>query len=335
MTNIRFATIGLNHNHIEGMTEQLLGAGAELAWVYAPEQDLLGVYTAKYPQARVARSEAEVLEDERVQLVISAGIFSDHAPLGVRVMQHGKDYLSDKPAFTSLEQLEEVRRVQAQTGRFYYAYFSERLADRGATKALELVQAGAIGKVLHVAGMSPHRLNAPSRPSWFFQRRHTGGILNDLASHQIDQFLSFTGNKTAKIVSAYTANYGYPHYPEFEDFGELMLRGDGCTGYARMDWLSPDGLDTWGDVRLFVTGDTGTLEIRKNCDIAGRAGGSHLFLVDKNGVQYIDCSDTPLPFGRLVVRDVLGRTQIAMPQAHCFMVSELALQAQAMATHLE
>jgi predicted dehydrogenase len=35
------------------------------------------------------------------------------------VMQHGKDYMVDKPGITSLEQLADVRRVQKETGRIY------------------------------------------------------------------------------------------------------------------------------------------------------------------------------------------------------------------------
>ncbi len=328
---ISFAAVGLNHNHIYSLTDQLLAAGATLKWVYAQEAELLAAYCAKYPQAQLARSEAEVLEDAQVQLVISAGIPSAHAPLGMRVMQHGKDYLSDKPGFTTLAQLEEARRVQAETGRFYWIYFSERLADKGTTHALALVQAGAIGRVRHVLGMGPHRLNLPARSAWFFQRQHVGGILNDLASHQIDQFLLFTGSSTAQVVSARTANYAHAHYPELEDFGELLLQGDGCTGYARVDWHTPDGLPTWGDGRLFLMGEDGTLEVRKNCDLAGRKGGAHLFLVDKQGVRYIDGSSTPLAFGQQVVADVQQRTQRALRQDHCFTVSELALQAQHMA----
>ena len=68
-----------------------------------------------------------------------------------------------------------------------------------------------------------------------------------------------------------------------------MLRGDRGTGYIRVDWFTPDGLSTWGDGRLTILGTDGFIEIRKNVDIGGRPGGSHLFLVDQKDTRYIDC----------------------------------------------
>lgn len=333
-SNIRFAAIGLNHGHIFGQTDILLGAGAELVSFYAPEPELTAMYSGRYPHATLASSEQEILDDESIQLVISAGILCDRGPLGVRVMQHGKDYMSDKPSFTTFEQLDEARRVQKETGRIYSVYFSERLGNRATVKAGELVQAGAVGRVVQTIGMGPHRIRLPSRPDWFFRRAQYGGILTDIGSHQIDQFLFFTGSTQVEVVAAQVANYNYPQYPELEDFGEVILRGDGGTGYVRVDWFTPDGLPTWGDGRLVILGTEGYIELRKYCDIAGRPGGDHLFLVDQEGMHYIDCREVELPYGRQLIADVIDRTETAVPQEHCFFASELALQAEAQAQRL-
>ncbi len=200
-----------------------------------------------------------------------------------------------------------------------------------AVKAGELVKAGAIGKVVQTIGLGPHRINIPSRPAWFFEKAKYGGILTDIASHQADQFLFYTGSTSAEVVMAQVANVNHPQYPELEDFGDMVLRGDGGMGYVRVDWFTPDGLPTWGDGRLTILGTDGYIELRKYVDIAGRAGGDHLFLVDKAGVQYIDCKDVPRPYGRLLIADILNRTETAMPQAHAYLASELCLKAEAMA----
>jgi predicted dehydrogenase len=261
-------------------------------------------------------------------LIASAAIPNERAPLGIAAMQHGKDYMSDKPGFTTLEQLTEVRQVQAETGRIYSIYFSERLGNRATVKAGELVQAGAVGRVVQTIGLGPHRIGLPNRPDWFFRREQYGGIICDIGSHQIDQFLFFTGSAQAEVVAAQVANYKYPQYPELEDFGEVLLRGDRGTGYVRVDWHTPDGLPAWGDGRLFILGTEGYIELRKYCDIAGRSGGDHLFLVDRQSTHYIDCGDVGLPYGRQLIDDVINRTDTAVPQEHCFFVSELALKAQ-------
>ncbi len=331
---IRFSAIGLNHNHIYGQVRLLLRAGAELVSVYAAEPDLIAEFTQAFPQARLAREAREILEDESIQLVVTAGIPSARAPLGIQVMQHGKDFMSDKPGFTTLEQLAQARRVQAETGRIYSICFSERFEVGAAVRAGELIQAGAIGQVVQTVGLGPHRLHPPARPDWFYQRARYGGILTDIASHQVDQFLFYTGSTQAEVVAAQVANYKHPQYPELEDFGDLLLRGDRGTGYIRVDWYTPAGLGVWGDGRLTILGTDGYIELRKYIDVAGRAGTNHLFLVDQKGIQYFDCSQQELPYGRQLIADIENRTETAMPQAHCFLSSQLALEAEANAQRL-
>jgi predicted dehydrogenase len=331
---VRFGVIGINHPHIYGQTNLLLNAGAELVSFYATEPDLAAGFVQTYPQARQALSAEEILEDESIHLIASAAIPDERAPLGIRAMQHGKDYMSDKPGFVSLAQLEKARQVQAETGRIYSIDYSERLEVPAAVKAGELVQAGAIGKVVQTIGLGPHRTRIHTRPDWFFDPERYGGIITDIGSHQADQFLFYTGSTEAEVVSSQVGNFKYPQHPQFEDFGDLTLRGNGGTGYIRIDWYTPDGLDTWGDGRLFILGTEGYIELRKYTDLAGRTGGNHLFLVDQQGTQYIDCKQVALPYGPQLVHDIIHRTETVMPQVHCFLASELALKAQAQATRL-
>ncbi|GAC1643081.1 MAG: Gfo/Idh/MocA family oxidoreductase [Herpetosiphon sp.] len=328
---IRFAVIGINHGHIYGQVNLLLRAGAELVAVFAREQDLLATFATSYPQARVVQSPEQILEDPAIHLIVSAAIPDERASIGIAAMQHGKDYMSDKPGFTTLAQLDRARQVQRATGRIYSICFSERFENPATVKAGELVHAGAIGRVVQTIGLGPHRANLPSRPDWFFRRSQYGGIIADIASHQADQFLFFTGSSRAQVVTSLVANYNHPTYPELEDFGELLLRGDGGSGYIRVDWFTPDGLATWGDTRLTVLGTAGYIEVRKNIDIAGRPGANHLFLVDNAGTHYIDCADVALPYGSQLLSDIADRTATAMPQDHCFLASELVLQAEAQA----
>jgi predicted dehydrogenase len=332
---IRFSAIGLNHGHIYGQVDALLQAGAEFVSFYAKEPDLVTQFAKSYPQARLADSAQEILEDASIHLVASAAIPCERAPLGIEVMQHGKDFMSDKPGFTTLAQLAEARQVQAQTGRIYSIYFSERLGNRATVKAGDLVHSGEIGWVVQTVGMGPHRIGNYPRPDWFFRREQYGGILTDIASHQVDQFLFFTCSTQAEVVASQVANYKHPQHPELEDFGDMVLKSDRGTGYIRVDWYTPDGLPTWGDGRLFVLGTEGYIELRKYCDVAGRPGGDHLFLVNREAMHYIDCSAVELPYGRQLIDAVLNRTETAVPQAHCFLASELALKAEAQAQRLE
>lgn len=326
-----FAVVGLEHAHIFGQCRGLLAAGAQLRWVYDPDPAKVTSFRAEFPATRAAREMDEILADPAVTLVASAVIPGDRAALGRRVMQAGKDFFTDKPPFTTLEQLAEARRTAAATGRKHLVYLSERLEHGGVRRATELAATGALGRVVHVSSFLPHRLNAPQRPAWFFDRERAGGILGDLAGHAIDQFLTWTEARDATVTHAIIANHAHPEHPGFMDHGELALRTpDGATGFIRVDWLSPSGLSTWGDARSFLIGTKATLELRKYTDVTRDGPGSHGFLVDDCGEHHFRAGDSWDGFQRLVA-DCQGRTETAMGQEHVFKIAELSLRAQALA----
>jgi predicted dehydrogenase len=331
-----FAAVGLDHGHINGMCYGLTEAGAQLKWVYDGDTAKAAALAKEFPGARVAAGEAEVLEDPQVQLVAGAAVPADRAALGMKVMRHGKDYFTDKPPMTTIAQLDEVRRVVQETGRKYAVYYSERLHVESAVYAGQLVQEGAIGRVVQVIGMGPHRLSLSSRPPWFFERERYGGILCDIGSHQVEQFLYFTGNLDARVVASRVANYAHKDHPGLEDFGDCNLTGEnGSTGYFRVDWFTPDGLSTWGDGRTFLLGTEGYIELRKYVDVATGAG-DQVYLVDSSGEHHFDVKGkVGYPFFGELVRDCLERTERAMTQEHAFKAAELCLIAEERAERLE
>lgn len=325
-----FAAAHLEHGHIYGQCNGLLEAGAQLKWVYDPDPKKVVAFIAKYPQTKIARSLDEVLDDAEVKLLAAAAVPSERGALGCRAMLAGKDYFTDKTPFTALAQLDEAKAVVARTGRKYAVYFSERLHVESAMFATDLVAGGAIGRVLQVIGLGPHRLSKAGRPAWFFEKAKFGGILTDIGSHQFEQFLAFSGATDATVTQAAVANYANPDKPEFEDFGEASLLGDnGTSNYIRVDWFTPDGLSTWGDGRTIILGTKGMIELRKYVDIAREKTGDHVYLVDEKGEQHLDVTGKVgfRFFGQLIL-DCLNRTETAMTQTHAFKAAELCLRAQ-------
>lgn len=330
-----FAAAFLDHGHIYGQCNGLVEAGARLKWVYDADPARAAALAARHPGARLARSFEEVLADPTVQLVAAAAIPNLRGPIGCRVLEAGKDYFTDKTPFTTLDQLDAAKAVVARTGRKYAVYFSERLHVESAMYATDLVRQGAIGRVLQVIGLGPHRLGT-GRPDWFFKKEQYGGILCDIGSHQFEQFLTYTGATDATIAHAAVANYHHPDTPELEDFGEANLIGDnGATNYVRVDWFTPPGLSTWGDGRLLLLGTSGYIEVRKYVDVARAATGDHLYLVDDKGEHHLDVAGRVgfRFFGELIL-DCLQRTETAMTQRHIFKAAELCLRAQAAARRL-
>lgn len=328
-----FASAFLDHGHIYGQTNGLRDAGATLKTVYDPDPAKVRKFVDSYPGVTVAQSLEQILEDPEVKLVNGAAIPNQRASIGIQVMEAGKDYFTDKSPFTTLEQLREVQAVAQRSGRKYAVYYAERLHNDAAWRAGELIADGAIGRVLQVLNLAPHRLARATRPDWFFDKHCYGGILTDIGSHQVEQFLTYANCSDATINFARVENFGHPDKPGLEDFGEISLTGDnGASFYTRVDWYTPDGLRTWGDGRTFIMGSEGTIELRKYLDVARDAPSSRLLLVNGSDEQEIEClGQTGFPYFGQLILDCIHRTENAMGQAHTFKAAELSLRAQLLA----
>ena len=340
--HIKFGVCGMSHDHIYGMISAVERGGGELTVMWADEDDKIAAAKKRYPNVKFARTQDEVLADPSIQLVLSSEKANERAGIGIRAMRHGKDFLSDKPGITTLEDLAQVRKTIAETNRIYGILYSERLEVKAAVYAGELIKQGAIGKVIQTINIAPHQINQRagdagggmgSRPAWFYNDVQFGGILCDIGSHQVDQFLFYTGSTEAEVVASQVSNVRHPNFPHFQDFGDMMLRGDRGFGYVRLDWFTPHGLGTWGDGRLFILGTDGYIELRKYTNVAVSKQCNNLFLVDNKEARYIDCNNMPLPFGAQFVADIVNRTHTAQDQTECLLAAELVIRAQLKATH--
>lgn len=324
--------VGIDHRHIYGMLSGMLDAGARCkGWWTQGEPNTLAGFTKRFGDIGRVDDPQALLDDPEINLILIACPPQERAERAIQAMEHGKDVMLDKPGCISLDELARIKSVVERTNRIWSIDFSERFEVPSTIKALELVRAGAIGKVIQTLSVGPHRLNRPTRPDWFFDRRLYGGILGDIGTHQIDQFLTFTGSTDAEIVTASVGNFANPDDPHFQDFGEILLKSNEARGYVRLDWYTPDALPTWGDGRLIVLGTGGYIELRKYVDIEGRPGTDHLFMVNNEASNYIDCSKIELTYFRDLAADVLERTERALTFKHAETVSRLAIQAQLLA----
>lgn len=333
------AAIGLDHGHIYGMCNGLTEAGAELKWVYDPDPEKVKSFMKVFPEVKAAESEEQVLGDPEVKLVCGAAVTSERCALGLRVMNAGKDYFTDKAPLTTLEQLAAAKETVKKTGRKYMVYYSERLHVEAAVYAGQLIEEGAIGTPIHIDGFGPHRIGNPAgRPGWFFQKEKYGGILCDIGSHQIEQFLFYCGVKDAEVKYSEVGNYGHPEFPELEDFGDAVLVGDnGATQHFRVDWFTPDGLSTWGDGRTFILGTKGYIELRKYVNVGTNDGSSnHVFLVNQDGERHFEVTGkVGYPFFGQLILDCINRTENAMTQDHAFKAAELCVRAEMQAVKVK
>lgn len=329
---LKFAAVGLNHRHVFGMAAGMIDVGGQFAcfWTDGEPQPMAG-FKKRFPDVPRMTDLTEVLEDESIDLILIAAPPADRASLALAAMRHGKDVMLDKPGCLTSAELTDIETCIAETGRIWSVNFSERFEVPAVTVADQLLAEGRIGKVVQTLGIAPHRLNAQIRPDWFWNPVDYGGIIGDIGTHQIDQFLHFTGAQDARIAHAAVGNFNTPDHPAFEDFGEINLVADDVQGYARLDWYTPDAAPNWGDGRLTILGTEGYIELRKYFDVCGKPGTDHVFLVNGTEYQRFDAAGAGTPYFQRLADDVRNRTATACAQSHTLTVMRLAMDAQTMA----
>ncbi len=329
---LKLGVLGIDHGHIFGMLGNMLMNGCTCAqWWTRGDAVTENKFREVFDGLEKVDDRRRILDDPTVDMVLISAIPSDRADLAIEAMEAGKDVMVDKPGCTTLDQLAALMEVQARTGRIWTVNFSERFEVRSVAKAGALVREGAIGRVVQTVNLAPHKQNLRTRPDWYFERERYGGILCDIGSHQIDQFLHFTGSTEVTISHALVENTTRPEYPGFQDYGEMTLTGDRGHGYVRLDWFTPDGLPTWGDGRLFLLGTEGTIELRKYTEIGMPHRKENLYLVNGTRNEHIDCNDVELSYFPRLIEDVRARTETAVAQAHTFRTMDIAIRAQMLA----
>ena len=329
---LKLGVLGIDHGHIFGMLSKLQAQGCicDAYWTGGAAVTE-SKFNKVFPDVIKTDDRRRILDDPEIALILISAVPADRAELAIEAMEAGKDVIVDKPGCTTLDHLSKIKEVQAHTGRIWTVNFSERFEVPAVTRAEELVFGGASGRVVQTVGMGPHKQNLATRPDWFFKRDRFGGILCDIGSHQIDQFLHFTGSTNAEIFHALVENTTMPDHPEFEDFGEIILKSNQGHGYIRVDWFTPNAMPVWGDGRLFIQGTEGQIELRKYTEIGRPHVANSLYLVNGEKNELIPCEDAGLPYFPRLVADVQDRTETAVGQNHTFITMELAIRAQMMA----
>ena len=326
---LNLGIIGIDHGHIFDMLDEMIKEGCNCNYFWTEGDPLtLKEFNKKYPNIKRKENKEEILNDSSIDMILISSIPLDRAAHSIDALKAGKDVMVDKPGCTTLDQLNNLKKIIKETGKIWSINFSERFHVAAVAKAEELVNEGKIGKVKQTIGTGPHRQGNYERPDWFYNRQSYGGIITDIGSHQIHQFLVFTNSNKAKINHALVENTTKKEISGFQDFGEVNLTGNGGHGYIRLDWFTPDALPAWGDGRLLILGDEGFIEIRKYTDLAKSEKGNHLYLANNHEVKHIDCSNVKLPYFSKLIKDVLHRTETACPQELTYLSMELAIKAQ-------
>ena len=326
---MRFAVIGLSHAHIFPMTQALLGLPDVTCGGFSPEETPVGNGFAGLFSDLPRRSRDDLLGDPAIDLILCADVNGLRGSLLVAALEARKHVFVDKPPVTTLDDLDAVKRAVEAGGKLFFVYFGERLGNPLSLKARELVRAGRIGRTVNFIGLGPHKLSIEHRPAWMFDPALYGGILNDIAIHQVELFGWLTGQRVARFRSR-VGNFGTPQHPTFEDFGDAWFEGDdGTAGYVRVDWFTPDALPTWGDIRQLLVGTEGMLELRSNISLGSPDAKPALFLTTRSSPpEQVDASDVETAWAPQLVADIREGVNRLMPHNETFAALRAVLEMQ-------
>lgn len=335
---MKFAVIGLNHGHIYGQVEGLLTIpGATCAGFHAAEDDLAAQFSQRYPHIP-RRSQRDLLNDKSIDLITSASINSEKGGLAVDVLNAGKHFFVDKPPLTTLEHVAAVKAALQSSRKMMFVFYGERMSCQFDIRAKQLIEEGAIGEVVHVMGLGPHRLNPASRPAWFLDPAQHGGTLNDIASHQVEWFVWITGQRI-KSFSSRVGHFNNNSPATFEDFADATITGEnGVTGYIRVDWLTPDKSPIWGDIRGLIVGTKGTIEIRRTINLAAKddADRTGLMLMTTNDIppHRVDCRNILIEWPTQIANSLKQNRNLLLDHDTLLHVMEMSVKMQQQATRV-
>jgi predicted dehydrogenase len=313
----RIAVAGAAHPHVDYALDEIgRNPDYRLVAVADPDRELAAKWAAPYG-AQVFTDHRTMLDAVEADVVVTAGVYGDRGRTVVDALRAGCHVLADKPLCTTLDDLEAITAAARETGRHVVLmlekrYYPETLA------ALELVRAGTLGEITGVLSSAPHKLNRSARPGWFFDRAGYGGILADLAVHDIDAALLFTG-LTAGTVRGDIAGT-VPGTDGFAPYGVATLASAGVLVTAEVSWMTPAASAVHGDYRMRLIGTRGTAEL-----LWARR---RLVVTTDEDTTY----DAPLGDGlrpaRLPLRALADGAEPDISTAHSLLATRLALLAQ-------
>ena len=82
-----------------------------------------------------SRDAESLLSDPSIDLIVTAAIPDRRATIAISALRNGKDVVSDKPGCVTLNELDDLEKAVAASGRFWSVTFSERFEVRCAVKA--------------------------------------------------------------------------------------------------------------------------------------------------------------------------------------------------------
>jgi predicted dehydrogenase len=216
------------------------------------------------PAARLHYDVRRLIDDERVEAVLVCAPASRHAELAVAVLDAGKHLYLEKPIATSVAEAEPIMAAWRRAGcramiGFNYRYHPSYVAMRHA------IVRGEIGNVVSVRVTFCTRRQWAA--GWRLSRDQGGGVLLELASHEIDLVHFVLGERIAAVTAQIYSR-------ESEDDTAYLqgstASGIGVQGFFSFCAVEEAGMEVYGDAGKLSVDRYGGLSVeRRSAPAAG------------------------------------------------------------------
>ncbi|MCK5844818.1 MAG: Gfo/Idh/MocA family oxidoreductase, partial [Victivallales bacterium] len=267
---MKFAFAGFRHGHIFAM-HQLVSETDALEITACCEEDAKtreDLKTAGTIDVTHGSLDAMLTEAD-CDVVAIGDYYGARGRTAIAALRAGKHIIADKPICTSLNELDEIKRL-ADEKNLKVGCMLDLRGRPQFIKARELVRSGILGEMVAASFGGQHPLSLGSRPAWYFEKGKHGGTINDLALHGIDALEWITGMTFDTVRSARVWNTPMAaEFPEFKDAAQMMLTmSNGCGVLGDVSYSVPDSLGYAHSLywRITLWGSKGVLETNVSAD---------------------------------------------------------------------
>ena len=234
-------------------------------------------------------SHKEMIDNEELDAVSVCTYNTQHAAPTIYALKKGIPVLLEKPFTVTLEEAEEVCRVEKESGTFVSVGFQPRF-DANMQMIKKIVDSGVLGKIYYIQTGGGRRRGIPGST---FIEKSTGGIgaLGDIGCYSLDMVLNAIGYPKPLTVSGYVSDF-FGKDPKYngadaarfsvDDFAAAFIRLEGGIILDfRIAWAMH--VNTPGDTIIF--GTEGALRIPSTDCWNGSVGGPMTLYHDVCGAR--------------------------------------------------
>ena len=236
MINSKYAVAIVGFGGMGNWHRELLGEFDRLACIGTYDIDPARQAAAAVYGLHPYNSLEELLDDERVDIVLIATPNDVHKEIAIKAMQSGKTVVSEKPVTMSSNDLQKMIDC-ATVNKVLFTVHQNRRWDEDYLIMKKIYEENLLGEIFNVESRILGSRGIPG--DWRAQKEHGGGMVLDWGVHILDQILQMFPEKVSSVfakldhVTSKEVDDGFKIFPTFES-GKTALLEVGTSNFINL-----------------------------------------------------------------------------------------------------